>query len=96
MDPKESPARYDMVDKTLRIAKGNVSQKTKDMLADWWVKNCQTQGFCGSILAKLEVVEASVFENAEIPSKKDGKIAFEVDVTRGECDGCKLRYLGLR
>ena len=71
--------------KTMRTAKGNVSQQTRDLVAGWWHEHTLGNGFGATILNQLEVTDMSVFDNAEIPGKKEGKIVYEVDVTQSEC-----------
>ena len=74
-----------LVDRTMRTAKGNVSQSLRDMMADFWFKNQVVgEGFGRAITAKLEVVEANVYDNNEISGKKEGRVVFETVVSQGE------------
>ena len=73
----------DMVAYTLRRAKGNVLQSTKDATANFWVEHRQGEGFGRFLVSRLAVTEMSIFSNPETPRKKDGLIVFEIDVAQG-------------
>jgi acyl-coenzyme A thioesterase 13 len=80
----ETGVEVDMVADTMRTAKGNAPQTTKDNVATWWVDNSQGQGFGRFICAGLAVKEMSIFDHPEIPGKKQGKMVFEIEVMKGE------------
>lgn len=72
-----------VVSSSIRAAKGNVPQELKDLIAQWWTENAQGQGFGRSICEKLFVSEMQLFDNPEIPGKKEARIVFEIDVQKG-------------
>ena len=68
---------------TIRAAKGNIPQKDKDELAEWFSGATERQGFARSIAKRLEATEMNVYEKPEEPGKKEAKLVFELDVTEG-------------
>ena len=76
-------ARMDEVAKTIRGAKGNAPQEAKDLIAQWWVANAQGQGFGRSICQRLDVTDMQLFDNPEVPGKKEARMVFEIDVQKG-------------
>lgn len=83
MSEKTHTSKLDKVADTIRAAKGNVSQEHKDLIAHWWVSNSQGQGFGRSVCEKLEVTDMQVFDNPEVPGKKETRMLFEIEVQRG-------------
>ncbi|KIP10374.1 hypothetical protein PHLGIDRAFT_101272 [Phlebiopsis gigantea 11061_1 CR5-6] len=78
-----------VVSSTIRAAKGNVPQELKDLIAHWWLENAQGQGFGRPICEKLFVSEMQLFDNPEVPGKKEARVVFEIDVQEDMCN-----YLG--
>ena len=76
-------ARMDVVANTIRGAKGNVSQEVKDLIAKWWVANAQGQGFGRSICERLVITDMQLFDNPEVPGKKEARMLFEIEVQKG-------------
>ena len=72
-----------VVSSTIRAAKGNVPQELKDLVAQWWLQNAQGQGFGRPICEKLFVTEMQLFDNPEVPGKKEARVVFEIDVQEG-------------
>ena len=81
----------DTLEKSLRTAKGNVQQELLNIGADWWIKSGKSQGFARSICSSLEATEAHVFDNAEAPGKREGRLTFEINVTQGESYPLRLQ-----
>ena len=74
----------DLVADTIRAAKGNVPQQTKDTVALWWLEKTRGHGFARPLCARLVVSEMSTSVNLEAPGKKFGRMVFETAVMPGE------------
>ncbi|GJE97120.1 PaaI family thioesterase [Phanerochaete sordida] len=76
----------DTLERSMRSARGNVPQELKDIGADWWVGAKPGQVFARAICERLEVTEARVLEDGGVPGRREGRLVFEIDVTRDMCD----------
>ncbi|KAJ3550417.1 hypothetical protein NM688_g5083 [Phlebia brevispora] len=71
---------------TIRTAKGNVTQETKDALSRWYSGAIGSQGFAREVSARLEATELSVYDKPEESGKKEAKVVFEIDVKDDMCN----------
>ncbi|EKM51537.1 uncharacterized protein PHACADRAFT_261738, partial [Phanerochaete carnosa HHB-10118-sp] len=76
----------DILEKSMRDAKGNVPQELRDLNVKWWRASRATQVFAKPICSRLEVTEALIFENNDTPGRKEGRLVFEIVVTRDMCN----------
>lgn len=74
----------DILERSMKDAKGNVPQELRDLGANWWAASRARQVFAKPICSRLEVTEALIFENDDTPGRKEGRLVFEIVVTRGE------------
>lgn len=68
---------------TVLVARGNAPQAAKDAIAAWWKANSDGQGFARTTCSQIVATDMSLFENPEIPGKKEARMLFEVEVTKG-------------
>ena len=68
----------------LRTMKGNISQESKEALADWFAMAIvEREGFANSVARRLKATEANIYDKAEEPGKKEVQLVFETDVKPG-------------
>ncbi|KAI0784893.1 HotDog domain-containing protein [Abortiporus biennis] len=72
---------------SVRNAPGNVSQETKDRLADIFDGFVTNEAFALAVSQRLEVTEMSITPKVEEPRKVEAKVVIEVDVTSDMING---------
>ena len=69
---------------SIRVAQGNLSQDTKEFLADWYAETSNPEVFGQSFVDEMNVVELRIHDNADDNRIKEARMVSEIDVTKGE------------
>lgn len=69
---------------SMRNAKGNVSPEMRNKIAGWYRKGGEKNYFIHDILSRMEMTEMTIFDTPDEPTKKQGRVVFELDIELGE------------